>query len=854
MNIILIKRHEKIIFLLRQVLCRVIFLRYTMLFMLCLVLEMGPAAFGAQPDVVRFATLNSNYRVALEAIIDEYEKKNPNIDVELTIVSRNFETWIRTRIAAGGDLVPDIYNGNYTLGYDKLGKWVELDEYLNAINPYTGRIWSDTLDISLLERYRSGGHIYQIPIDSVGIALFYNKEIFNRLGIMIPENWTELLSICETIKQAGYAPIAISGTAQNFWVGDMGWLVRILNDAYMRDWLPQFVARPGDWDYDEHRNAEYKYTGTDLYEDLMVVQSDERLIQAILEGRIDPRQPKFKKSYERLRELSTYFQDGYLGSDLMMTRQLFYRQGAAMIFFTSAMVTGLEVDLESLEPADRFEYGTFWLPPIENDPLVCGPFRGVGGAGMLLSVMRQGTNEHEKNVIDFLRYLTSSEAGEMLVRITLDEGQPIIGPLAIKDVSLPDGLDEKFEVFRGNGYDKMTMLRGVDDDNEHVHEWAVLAQEYMLGRLTLDEFSTGFADIFRRSALHLKETRGYDLDPTTRDNVTINGHPQTSLNLLNNGPLMAFILIGFLACMAMVCIWVSSGQQRFRTVTAFGLLAPGFLLLCCFNYYPAIKGLMYAFTNCTDGETFTFNGLSNFTRMLEDKTLHLGMLNMLILLAAGMFKATVIPFMAAETIIALMSDRLRYLFRTIFTIPMVVPGMVTLLVWSFIFEPNLGLLNQTLTAVGLDSFRSAWLGDPKLALSSLIFMGFPWVGGAGTIGLLVLMGGLLSIPMSLYESYQLESTSFLKRIFAIDLPMLRSQFRLLIILVFIGAVQDFQTVLILTDGGPGLSTNVPGLHMYHQAFRFSNYGYGAAIGFVLFLIILGMSVLTMKLIRKTEME
>ena len=102
--------------------------------LLCCVLLAVPA-HAAEPDIIRFATINSNYRVALEEIIRRYEERNPHLEVELSIVAQEFATWIRTRVAAGGDLVPDIYNGNYTNGYDRQGRWVALDPHLESVNP-----------------------------------------------------------------------------------------------------------------------------------------------------------------------------------------------------------------------------------------------------------------------------------------------------------------------------------------------------------------------------------------------------------------------------------------------------------------------------------------------------------------------------------------------------------------------------------------------------------------------------------------------------------------------------------------------------------------------------------------------
>jgi raffinose/stachyose/melibiose transport system permease protein len=114
------------------------------------------------------------------------------------------------------------------------------------------------------------------------------------------------------------------------------------------------------------------------------------------------------------------------------------------------------------------------------------------------------------------------------------------------------------------------------------------------------------------------------------------------------------------------------------------------------------------------------------------------------------------------------------------------------------------------------------------------------------------MAGLMNIPDSVYEAYRLESRSILRRIWDLDVPLVGGQTRLLVVLTFIGSLQDFQSVLILTGGGPGLATMVPALRMYHAAFRFNHFGYGAALGVVLFLMILVITAINLRVGRRGE--
>ena len=812
----------------------------------CCGFALAEPAAAAEPDVIRFATINANYRVALEEIIRRYEARNPNLKVELSVIGQEFATWIRTRVAAGGDLVPDIYNGNYTNGYDRQGRWVALDPYLEAENPYTGTRWLDGIDGQLIERYRVDGQAFILPIDYIDIAVFYNRALFEKLDLQEPKTWGEWLALCERVAEAGYVPIAIGGDAQAYWAGEMGWLVRLLGDAYLRNYAPMMMSRPGDWDYEETRNGGYSYQPSDLYSDMLVVINGEREFQAIQERRLDFRGPKFRRVYERLNELAQFFQPGFMGADSRSATQLFYTQQAAMCLMHSGSITGIIHDFAKMKPEERFDFANFWFPPIEDDPLVEGPFRGVGGGGMVLAVMQKNDPVHERNVMDFLQFLTTSESGRLLVELTLADGQSLTGPLLIKDVELPGDLADKFAVFKGHGYEKIN-YRGLRDEQESVQEWVIIAQEYMGGRLSIDGFLDRYDELMHRAAERLILRDGIDMDSTTRDPPPVVHRQKNLWNPFENGALMLVIIMALFAGFATVQIARSTGPSKHRTRTAYLLLLPTIFLLVAFNYFPALSGLYHAFTEWESGRDPVFNGLDNFRRLFADNMLYVGFGNMLVLLLAGLVKATAVPFFAAQLILYLSGDRTRYFFRTAFLLPMVVPALVGVLIWRLIYNPDMGLLNQSLQSLGLGGLTANWLGDPSLALGAIIGMGFPWIGA---FGLLIYLAGLMGIPADIYDAYKIESTNTARRIWHLDIPLVMGQTRLLIILTFIGSVQDFQTVLIMTRGGPGMATYVPALRMYNEAFVYGHFGYGAAIGLLLFVLVLAITVVNMKIFKE----
>ncbi|MDI6782492.1 MAG: sugar ABC transporter permease [bacterium] len=281
---------------------------------------------------------------------------------------------------------------------------------------------------------------------------------------------------------------------------------------------------------------------------------------------------------------------------------------------------------------------------------------------------------------------------------------------------------------------------------------------------------------------------------------------------------------------------------------AYFLLLPTIVLLAIFNYYPAFSGLYHAFTVWDPGIKSRFVGFNNFVQLARDEFFRVSIQNQLLLLIANILKTLIVPLFVAECIMHLRSTRTQHWFRTAFLLPMIVPGMVGILLWGAIYDPNIGLINNFLQLVHLDSLCRNWLGDFDTALWAIVGLGFPWVGG---IAMLIYLAGLMAIPSEIYDATKVDGATVLRRFFHIDLPLVRGQIKLLLILTIIGTLQDFGAIYVLTGGGPGLATHVPALHLFYQAFRFNKFGYAASIGFLLFLVMLTCTILNMKFFKSS---
>jgi len=196
---------------------------------------------------------------------------------------------------------------------------------------------------------------------------------------------------------------------------------------------------------------------------------------------------------------------------------------------------------------------------------------------------------------------------------------------------------------------------------------------------------------------------------------------------------------------------------------------------------------------------------------------------------------------------------------------MIVPGLVTLFIWKFFFDPNLGVLNNVLDFTGIKSllvsldttfgwgifFADApigWLSQPELILPALFIWGFPWIG---TVGVLIYLAGLQSIGQEVYEAAELDGVGPFKKFLYIELPLILTQVRLSLVLLIIGTLQGFglQLLLLGDAGGPGGRGMVPGLWMYNRAFIAGEFGYACAIGMILFVFILGLTYINNKYVR-----
>jgi ABC-type sugar transport system permease subunit len=282
----------------------------------------------------------------------------------------------------------------------------------------------------------------------------------------------------------------------------------------------------------------------------------------------------------------------------------------------------------------------------------------------------------------------------------------------------------------------------------------------------------------------------------------------------------------------------------------YGILLIPIGLLSLFLYVPVIWAMVGSFYEFEIGAAAKPVGFKNYAEFLfQDPVTWPSFGNMVFIVIFMVAVRLTIPLVVAKLIISLPKEGPRYFYRIVFLLPIVVPGVALQLIWGSMIYPDAGLLNGFLESIGLEEWTRGWLSDPATALVAVVFVGFPWVGG---IDVLIYYAGLSAIPESVNEAAKLEGCTGFGKFFRIDVPMVMSQVRLILVLTIILGVQAYENILILTRGGPGFETMVPGFWMYLNAFSFQRMGYACAIGVVLFICILGLTVLTFRFVRSTE--
>lgn len=312
-------------------------------------------------------------------------------------------------------------------------------------------------------------------------------------------------------------------------------------------------------------------------------------------------------------------------------------------------------------------------------------------------------------------------------------------------------------------------------------------------------------------------------------------------------------------------------------------MLPCVLFIGIFMYYPLVNGVYHSFFHWNGGDVDRYVGVKNYQQIFTaEPKFWEAFRNALIIGCANIIK--MLPaIITAVCLHRVRSDRLQFIYRIGFVIPMVIPQLVSVLLWKAFFDPTAGVLNRILhesglmavlnwlsqLATGISKYASfggffdwagalfrpgqdpQWLGQPKYFMLALIIYGFPWVA---SFGVLCYLAVLQTIGKEIYEAADVDGAGWFTKFRHIEMPLITRQVRIMMVLVIMESIKDVYLVMLLfnINGGAEGAVQMPALFMFREAFMSQQMGYACGIGVVLFGIILAMTKLNEWLIKPAD--
>jgi multiple sugar transport system permease protein len=262
---------------------------------------------------------------------------------------------------------------------------------------------------------------------------------------------------------------------------------------------------------------------------------------------------------------------------------------------------------------------------------------------------------------------------------------------------------------------------------------------------------------------------------------------------------------------------------------AYLLLAPTVFVLLALSIYPLVHAVSLSL-QITSGGIARWSP-QNFVRLFSDQFFIAALGHTLVFAVA----ALTLEFLLGLALAVLLNRQIhgRSFFRAGLLVPMMLPTVVVGVIWRLMLNPNFGALNGTLKSIGLNTTALTWTSTPRLAMFSIIAVDvWQWT----PFMFLILLAGLQAIPQEPYEAALIDGSSAWQTFRHVTLPLLKPAILVALLLRTMDLLRVFDQVFILTEGGPGFATETISLYIYRTAFRFSDFGYAAAMSFVLLLI------------------
>jgi N-acetylglucosamine transport system permease protein len=290
---------------------------------------------------------------------------------------------------------------------------------------------------------------------------------------------------------------------------------------------------------------------------------------------------------------------------------------------------------------------------------------------------------------------------------------------------------------------------------------------------------------------------------------------------------------------------------KYRLIVPF--LIPAIALYALFVLYPyasAIKNSFYLWRGVSANKTYI--GLDNYRRLWDDDNFRTALThNGQLLIVLPLFTISLALLFATLFVQGGKGVRGAGFYRVVYFFPQVMSLVIVGILWQYIYNPNSGILNEFLRAVGLDSLAKSWLGDERYALWAVAAV---VIWQAVGFYMVLFVAGMQSIPWDFYEAARLDGANRFRQFKDITMPLMWENIRVAVIYIAIAALDLFTIVQVMTEGKPNRSSDVVARFMYEQINPNSMYGYASAIGVVLLILTFILSMIMLALSRRERLE
>mgnify|MGYP006082846241 CR=1 FL=1 len=771
------------------------------------------------------------------AQFEAFKKKFPNIKLDATgtpllIEGIGNESSDLLAIAAGNS--PDVFDFNYRQSgtfIDKnfirpLDKFIrdditsfdakelgEFDPNIMYKEELEERIWPKVMDAAYTMDSNGKMHYYFLPRSYDVRVMCYNKQLFQEAGLDpindVPKTWDELFEVGKRLTQ-----INDSDSDENVYALNIG------SDSYS-SWTsrPFYLSMNSKALFFDINEKKWKAT----FNDKGAIEATDYYLSLLQKPWVDD-------------SGKTRYGVGHKGDGWVK----FHQGKLAIVFLTSS-----DLLMNSNEWIQSKTYDEIGIAKIPSSPI------GLSISELYGMNLGISSSIKDSSIIDacwkFIRFMGSGVAKKIAVDTYVENG---FGRYVLPQVLEEYGYTELVDKVPLDWADAVTHslnnheLEPYGKNTQHIYKYmdVPISKGYMdqIGKIPDKKERIAKIQEFHDYAVAKANEKMIGRIPSSE----IGKRYPVAIIL----SLIMFVLYGLL----FYYVWkaftpsdlvISSHQNEYSNKVnriAYILLAPAFLTVLIFSYYPLIRGAMMAFQDYGVSTGSTFVGFENFAKVFFDQDFWMSILR------AIYFSFLYISFVFFPPIIlAIMLSELpkgKIFFRIIYYLPAVISGIIVMLMWKSFFDPaQNGVLN---TMIGFFGFEAVdWLGNKNTAMIAIIIPS-AWAGLGP--GCLIYLAALKTVPSDLYEAAAIDGCGFFSRLKNITIPMIKPLIMINIIFAFIGAFLASEQMLVMTGGGPDGATTVVGLEIFLNAFMFQRFGIATAMGWIIGFILMGFTVYQMK--------